>query len=178
MSVCLRLCACVCVLVCICLEVCEWRLTNNGVCVCVCVCVCVLCVFGVYVCVHVWTFVSRRELMIVCFWVKVLSILFFFSACRFCFVFFFIICLHSSLYSVYSVFLFFHIDGFLSVLQVGHSASGYLALSRSVLQLSRWFHFIAQKQNKTMGSPRHSPIHTHLVWEKKKHQKGIVTGKK
>ena len=100
--------------------------------------------------------------MIVCFWVKVLSILFFFLGLSF-FFFFFLIFIQSSFYSVYSVFLFFHIDGFLSVLQVGHSASGYLALSRSVLQLSRWFHFIAQKQNKTMGSPRHSPIHTHLV---------------
>lgn len=46
---------------------------------------------------------------------------------------------------------FFHIDSFLSVLQVGHSASGYLALSRSVLQLSRWFHFIAQKQKQDNG---------------------------
>ncbi|KAI3367923.1 hypothetical protein L3Q82_026749, partial [Scortum barcoo] len=31
---------------------------------------------------------------------------------------------------------------------IGHSASGRLALSRSVLDLSRWFHFIAQKKTR------------------------------
>lgn len=56
---------------------------------------------------------------------------------------------------------------------VVQSASGELALSRSV-ELSRWFHFIAQ--NKTMGSPHHFPIHTHRVW--KYHKKGNITGKK
>lgn len=87
--------------------------------------------------------------MIVCFWVKVLNILFFFLGLSF---FFFLYNLSSQLFVFrLQIIFFFHIDSLLSVLQVGHSASGYLALSRSVLQLSRWFHFIAQKQKQDNG---------------------------
>lgn len=54
-------------------------------------------------------------------------------------------------------------------------ANGYLALSRSVLELS-WFHFIAQKKNKTTDSPRHFSINTHLVW--KYHKRELLKGNK
>ena len=67
---------------------------------------------------------------------------------------------------------FFTLGQFPNCFAVGHPASGSLALSRSVLESSHRFHFIAQKENKTMGSPRLTQIHTHLIW--KYHEKGIL----
>lgn len=77
--------------------------------------------------------------------------------------------------------LFFHSDSFLSVLQSVIQRVGNLPSSRSVLELSRWFHFIAQKEKQDNGlatsfSNSHSP-YLKIPWKGNNNRKKRVKKK-